>query len=334
MVPEKTNDVLKLQGQARKEVDKLDHVLRVNYRPAFNTPLRQVSVTRMAASDVDVYLLDDRTGSVIRGSSSGNGQSYTSDPGFESCKPGTYNGVRVGRLIDIVALPRSNPSGASLIGIDVSGNLLYCASGEAPKAVSLQSPDRGWNGITAIAYDANTLYVLDAPGHAVWVYFGTTEIQFPQKPYFFFESQVPNNMEQAVGMTVNGDDLYLLHKDGHLTTCTLSRIEASPTVCTDPAVFVDTRPDHASGITLADGAFSQIAFTSPPDPSVALLEPYNQSIYRFSARALELQNLIMPLPEDENPLRDKGDATAMAFSPNKVLFIFVGGQLYFAVNIP
>jgi hypothetical protein len=42
----------------------------------------------------------------------------------------------------------------------------------------------------------------------------------------------------------------------------------------------------------------------------------------------------MPLPDDENPLRDKGDITAMSFSPSKVLFIFVGGQLYFAVNIP
>jgi hypothetical protein len=333
-VPEKVNEVLKLRHQAQSALDELNHILRVNYRPAFTTPLRHIDVTHMAASDIDVYLLDDLTGSVIRGSSNTKGQSYTSDPGFESCKPGTYNGIGVGRLIDIVALPRSNPSKASVIGIDASGNLLYCASGETPKAASLQSPDRGWNAITAIAYDANTLYVLDAPGHAVWVFFGTTDIQFPQKPYFFFESQVPNGMEQAVGMTVNGDDLYLLHKDGHLTTCVLSRIQASPTSCTDPAVFVDTRPGHESGLRLTDGVFSQIAFTSPPDPAVALLEPYTQSIYRFSARALELQNVIMPFPDDENPLLDKGDITAMSFSPSKVLFIFVGGQLYFAVNIP
>jgi hypothetical protein len=331
-IPEKMGEALVLRSQAQEGLDKLDRILRVKYRLAFSSPLRRMSVTHMAASDIDVYLLDDLTGSVIRGSL--NGQSYSADSGFESCKPGTYNGVGVGRLIDMVALPRSNPSGASLIGIDASGNLLYCASGETPKAASLQGPDVGWNGITAIAYDANNLYVLDAPGHAVWVFLGTTDIQFPDKPFFFFESQVPNGMEQAVGMTVNGDDLYLLHKDGHLTTCTLSRIQASPTGCTDPAIFVDTRPGHASGVTLTDGVFSQIAFTSPPDPAVALLEPYTQAIFRFSARALELQNQIQPAAGKDNPLPANATLTAMAFSPNKVLFIFVGGQLYFAVNIP
>ena len=331
-LPDNMNEPLKLRQQAQQALDKLDRILRVNYQPAFNSPLRRLNVTRMAASDIDVYLLDDITGSVVRGYL--NGQSYETDPGFDTCKPGSYNGVGVGRLIDIIALPRSNPSGASLIGMDASGNLLYCASGETPKAATLQKPDIGWNSITAIAYDANNLYLLDAVGRAVWVYFGTTDIQFPEKPYFFFESQVPNGLEQAVGMTVNGDDLYLLHQDGHLTTCTLSRIQASPTGCTDPAVFIDTRPNHQSGVTLADGVFSQIAFTSPPDPAVALLEPYTQAIFRFSARALELQNQIQPSAGKDNPLPANQNITAMAFSPNKVLFIFVGGQVYFAVNIP
>jgi len=330
-VPGKETESHDLRQQAQKELDQLNRVVRVNYRPAFNTALRRMNVTHMAASDIDIYLLDDLTGSVIHGIL--NGQSYNTDPGFDSCKPGRYNDIEVGMLTDIIALPRSNPSGASLIGIDPSGNLLYCASNETPIAASLQRPDVGWQEITAIAYDADNLYLLDAPGRAVWVFFGTTEIRFPDKPFFFFESQVPDKMEQAVGITVNGDDLYLLHQNGHLTTCTLSRIQASPTSCIDPATLIDTRPGYESGNTLTDAVFSQIAFTSPPDPGVVLLEPFTQSIYRFSARALELQNLILPLPDDENPLPDREDVTAMAFSPNKVLFIFVGGQLYFAVNI-
>jgi hypothetical protein len=234
----------------------------------------------------------------------------------------------------MIALPRSNPSGASVIGIDASGNLLYCPSSGTPTSTTLKMPDVGWNHITSMAYDSNNLYVLDAPARAVWVFFGTSDIQFPEKPFFFFESQVPTELELATGMAVNGDDLYLLYKDNHLTTCTLSRIDASPTRCTDPAVFVDTRPGHESGITLTDGIFSQIAFTSPPDPAVALLEPYTQSIFRFSARALELQNQIQPLAEKDNPLSKDAEITAMAFSPNKVLFIFIGGQVYFAVDIP
>ena len=80
---------------------------------------------------------------------------------------------------------------------------------------------------------------------------------------------------------------------------------------------MDTRPDHASGVTLTDGVFSQIAFTSPPDPAVALLEPYTQAIFRFSARALELQNQIQPAAGKDNPLPANATLTAMAFSPNK-----------------
>ncbi len=322
-----------LRVRAQKALDTLDRIVRVNYQPAFNSPLsRSLRVTHMAAAtDIDIYLLDDTSGGVIRGSL--NGRTYNLDTSFE-CKPGNYNGLKVDKLIDMLALPRSNPSGASVIGIDTSGNLLYCAPGEAPRATTLKMPDVGWNQITAIAYDSSNLYVLDAPARAVWVFFGTPDIQFPEKPYFFFESQVPTELEQASGMAVNGDDLYLLYRDNHLTTCTLSRIDASPTRCTDPAVFVDTRPGHQSGDTLADGIFSQIAFTSPPDPAVALLESHTNSIFRFSARALELQNQIQPLAGKDNPLPENAEITAMAFSPNKVLFIFIGGQVYFAVDIP
>jgi len=322
-----------LRAQAQDALNTLDRIIRVDYRPAFSKPLNSsLRVTHMAASDIDIYLLDNTSGSVIRGSL--NGRSYDLDPSFANCKPGIYNDLNVGPLIDMIALPRSNPSGASVIGIDASGNLLYCASGETPRASALKMPDVGWNHITAIAYDSSNLYVLDAPARAVWVFFGTADIQFPEKPFFFFESQVPTEMEQATGMSVNGDDLYLLYQDNHLTTCTLSRIDASPTRCTDPAVFIDTRPGHESGITLPDAVFSQIAFTSPPDPAVALLEPYTQSIFRFSARALELQNQIQPLAGKDNSLPKNAEITAMAFSPNKVLFIFIGGQVYFTVNVP
>ncbi len=326
-----TDESKKLRIQAQKALDTLDRIVRVNYRLAFDTPLsRSLRVTHMAATDIDIYLLDDTSGSVIRGFL--NGRSYDLDPSF-ACKPGSYNSMKVDKLIDMIALPRSNPSGASVVAIDASGNLLYCAPGEAPRTMALQMPE-GWKHITAIAYDSSNLYLLDAPGRAVWVFFGTPDIQFPEKPYFFFESQVPTELEQASGMAVNGDDLYLLYRDNHLTTCTLSRIDAAPTRCTDPAVFVDTRPGHVSGITLVDGVFSQIAFTSPPDPAVALLESHTNSIFRFSARALELQNQIQPLAGKDNPLPENTEISAMAFSPNKVLFIFVGGQVYFAVDIP
>lgn len=322
----------KLREEARGQLDALGRIVRLNYQQAFDLPGGQTQVNRMSASDTDIYLLSVQSGAILRGFSTSQGGNYSLDTTFK-CGPGLYDGIQVSNLIDLIALPRSNNSGASVIGIDASGSLLYCAPGLEPRASFLQNPDTGWKQITAVAYDANNLYVLDAPAHAVWVYFGTFEIKFPEKPYFFFESQVPLLLEQSIGLTVNGDDLYLLHQDGHLTTCTLSRIDASPTRCDDPAVYVDTRPGYAGGIRLSDGVFSQITFTSPPDPSVALLEPYTQSIFRFSARALELQNQVLASATD-SPLPKGVPVTAMAFSPNKVIFLFAGGQLYYALNVP
>lgn len=322
-----------LRQEAQNALDTLARIIRLDFKPAFSTPLSQtLQVTHMSASDVDVYLLDSTRGVVMRGAF--NSHNYDLDGSFE-CGPGNFDGIQVGALIDIIALPRSNPTGATLLSIDASGNLLYCAPGEKPRAAFLQMPDTGWKGITSMAYDANNLYILDAPAHAVWVYFGNTEIKFPEKPYFFFEAQVPVMLEQAIGLAINGDDLYLLYKDGHMTTCTLSRLDVSPTRCNDPALYIDTRPGFQGGMRLADGEFSQITFTSPPDPSVALLEPYTQSIFRFSARALELQNQVRTKAGKDNPLPKGAKATAMAFSPNKVLFIFLeNGQVFFASNVP
>jgi hypothetical protein len=330
---QKTNDSQGLRQQAQAALDALDRTQRVDYKLAFSTTLSpNLRVTRMAASDTDLYLLDAVRGSAIRGAL--NGHTFDIDSGFK-CEPGAYDGVNVGPLVDMLSLPRNNPNAATLLGIDAAGNLLYCIPGEAPHAVALQMPDVGWKKITSIAFDANNLYILDAPGRAVWVYFGGPDIEFTGKaPYFFFESQIPSTLDQGIGIAVNGDDLYLLHADGHIATCTLSRIDVSPTRCTDPAVFIDTRPGYQSGTSLADGVFSQIAFTSPPDPAVALLEPYTQAIFRFSARALELQNQLRPLPGQENPLPAGAPITAMAYSTNKVLFIFAGGQAYFSVNVP
>lgn len=322
-----------LRQEAQEQLDTLGRIVRLKYQRAFELPGGQTQVTRMSATDTDIYLLSATSGAILRGyTDSLLGGNYSLDTNFK-CQPGLYDGIQVSNLIDLIALPRSNNAGASVIGIDASGNLLYCATGQAPRAAFLKLPETGWKQITAVAYDANNLYVLDAPSRAVWVYFGTFETQFPDQPYFYFESQVPLQLEQSIGLAVNGDDLYLLHQDGHLTTCTFSRISVSDTRCNDPALYVDTRPGYSGGILLADGVFSQIAFTPPPDPSLALLEPYTQSIFRFSARALELQNLVQTSVVD-NPLPNGAPVTAMAFSPNKILFLFAGGQLYYANNVP
>ncbi len=325
-----TADSTRLRQDAQHRLDVLDRVLRLNFQPAFTSQLsKSLRVTEMAASDTDIYMLNNIDGSVMRGTL--NGLAYELQD-FD-CKPGVYDGIMVGQLVDIVALSRSNPSGATLLGIDSIGNLLYCQPGEKPRSAALQMPDFGWGRVTAVSYDANNLYVLDPSKNAVWVYFSQPDMTFPDKPLLFFEEQIPP-MGDVLSMAVNGDDLYLLHADGHLTTCTLSRISTSPTRCVEPATFIDTRPGFESGQKLADGVFTQVVFTPAPDPAVTLLEPYTQSIFRFSARALELQSQIRAQAGKANPFPDREPITAMTFSLNKVVFVFVGGNLYFAVNTP
>ncbi|PWH15961.1 MAG: hypothetical protein DDG60_05080 [Anaerolineae bacterium] len=334
-----TGSALELRNEAQAELDALNKITRVELQPALSMSLsRGLEITRLAASDTDVYLLDATSGSVRRAVF--NGKLFDLDSTFR-CGPGEYDGIRIGPLLDIIALPRGNPLGATLLGVDASGNLLYCIPGSRPRAAFLQMPETGWKRITAVAYDANNLYVLDAPASAVWVYFGTTDGQFPGKPYYFFENQIPTAMPLAIDLAVNGDDLYILFRDpqtqdGYLTTCTLSRLVTAPTRCNDPVSLIDTRPGYQSGVRLPDGKFSQIAFSGPPDPAVLLLQPFTQEIFKFSPRSLELQKILRDQPNTPSllPKGAEGIVTAMTFSPNKSLFLFVGGELYVAFNVP
>jgi len=132
-------------------------------------------------------------------------------------------------------------------------------------------------------------------------------------------------MQDVIDLAVNDFDLYLLHEDGHLTTCEYSGLAESPTRCEDPAIISDPRPGHESGAIIPDTAFNEILFSQPPDPSIFLLDGNTATIYHFSVR-LTLQRLYQSL----NPLPD-GLATAMAVDKiNRTAFLAIGNQIFFA----
>jgi hypothetical protein len=64
-----------------------------------------------------------------------------------------------------------------------------------------------------------------------------------------------------------------------------------------------------------------------------LLDSENQTVFRFLPRSFELQNQISGYAGNANPFQ-KGSATAMAVSPNYVLYLAIGNQVYFATNLP
>ena len=330
---EKTQESTSLRQEAQTALDNLDGILRLDFRPAIVSTLSSaVKVSHMAATDTDLYLLDSARGGVIRAAL--NGQTYEVDTSFK-CDPGQYGTITVGALVDLQVLPMSNFYNASILAMDGKGNLLYCGQID-PVAVSLDPPQLGWRSISAFSLDANgkNLYVLDSAGNAVWQYSGSVG-QFPDLPVMFFGDQVPQGMNSAIDLAANDSGLYMLFQDGHVTACPLKRYDVVPMRCSDPATFVDTRPERQPGPKINDAIFTQMAFASAPDPSLYMLEPLTRAIYRFSPRpdSLELRGQFRASMEQNNTLFD-GPATAMTISSNRALFFSIGNQVFFASDVP
>jgi hypothetical protein len=68
-------------------------------------------------------------------------------------------------------------------------------------------------------------------------------------------------------------------------------------------------------------------------PIVILLDSQNQTVFRFTPRSLELQNQVSGFAGNANPFQ-QGSVGAMAISPNYVLYLAVGNQVFFATNLP
>ena len=325
-----TDESRLLRSEAQAKLDNLMGVVRLEFSPAFAGGLgSSTQISRMAASESDLYMLDAEGGNILHASFSG--RSLNLDTTF-NCQPGTYAGYQVGTMVDLLALPKVNAIGATVLGIDTNGNLLYCSPGQVPQAIPLPDlPNTNWGRITAFVLDNGNLYVLDATSRAVWVFVGK-DSTFIDAPYFYFSNQIPN-IDNAIDLAVSGDDLYLLHADGHLSTCTFSRIDATPTRCVDPATYNDPFPAHLGLDIFTQAHFTQIALTNPPNPVVLLLDSEHQSVYRFTPRSLELQNQVSGYTGKANPFQ-RGLVGAIAVSPNYVLYLAIGNQVYFATNLP
>jgi len=324
------NELKLMRDDAQANLDKLMGVLRLEFKPAFSNGLGgNAQISRLAASESELYMLDAQSGKVLHASY--NGHSLSLDNTF-SCQQGSYGGYQVGALVDILALPKVNGVGATVLGIDGAGKLLYCAPGQVPQAFSLPDlPNTNWGRISSFALDNGNLYVLDATSRAVWVFVGKDTV-FTDTPYFYFGNQIPN-IENSIDMAASGDDLYILNADGHLTTCTFSRISETPTRCQDPASHIDNFPVHRDMDIFAQAHFTQLALTSPPNPVVLLLDADHQSVFRLTPRSLELQNQVTGYAGKGNPFQS-GPVTAMTVSPNYVLYFAIGNQVYFATNLP
>lgn len=339
-----TNDSAKLRQLAQDGLDSMEKIIRLDFRLAiFGGLSKSLQVDHMAATETDLYLLNSAQGNVLRFFMTSQG--YEADTQFK-CGPGSYGSIdqtdqgqiNVGTLIDIQALPRVNLLGATLMGMDADGTLILCAANVDPKALKLEVPYTLWKkpaGFTLNSEDYS-LYVLDPGGNAVWIYpFDKSSLTFESPELFFSGNTVPNNMDQAKDIAVDGSDLFLLFADGHVTSCTPGMGDVIPLRCNDPDLMTDSRAGHQSGATLADAHLVSMTFAAKPDPSLYMLEPDTGTIFRFSPRpeTLYLQNLFRASAGQERSLFP-GKVSAMAISPNRIIFLFTGSQVYFASDVP
>ncbi len=325
---QQTDATRALRAQAQSSLDSIDGIVRLNFQNAIVGGLAQnISVIRMVATANDLYMLDAGQGRVLRATLTGRG--YEVDPSF-ICGPGDTGSLTISKLVSIAALPINNPLKASIMGMDQNGNLLYCLPSGPAIATQLAPPDNNWGKIAGFIFDSDTLYVLDPPNNAIEVYTSSNG-SFNERPHLYFDNSVPN-LKDVIDLAINGQDIYMLHADGHMSMCTSSQVVFVPTRCSDPATYSDPRPGRKSGTaTISDGQFTQMIFTAPPDPSIFMLSPAPASISHFSLR-LNLQRVLRPLPENLAYL-PAAKATAFTIGINRNAFMALGNQVLYA-SIP
>jgi len=302
--------------------DEIDGIIRLDFQPVLSGRLpANVDIKRILLIGDDLYLYNATQGNVLRAERTAQG--FAIDPNF-FCGPG----ANVGPLIDVSPLTWSGDIKAALVGMDKSGQLLYCG-GEKPLYHTLIPPDKGWEQPKIIVAEFSRLYTLDTKTNAIWVYSSKEENDFSEKPFFLFSTKAPN-IQDVLSMTVYRGDIYLLHKDGHLTKCIYNFWYQSSTRCEDQAAYTTVRSDSPFyKIKRPDGSFaqlSQIIYAPPPDPSIYMLDSETLSIYHLSLR-LTIQQEYRAQKELS---RNKRPASAFYVGPNRVVFLAIGNNVYFA----
>jgi len=317
-----TAEVQALRLRAQTALDELDGARRLQYVAAFAPSLYPtLQIDAIVSLNNDLYLLDQASGSVkyLRLSNSG----YSMDSEF-ICGPGTYEGVQVGEVVDLITIPLNNPAKAPVMAIDAEGNLIYCSPNSSPSAAHLPTPEIGWASLKRMIFDSNRLYVLDPGNEALWIYRGFTA-NFNNEPVPFFDEELVD-LSDAVDLEVEGEELFLLHSDGRSSHC-LASFVSGITSCDDPYPYLDAGTSGAN-VDFATLKFEQIAYSPPPDPSIYYLEAENAELYQFSLR-LNL-NKVLRSGVSAGVFPD-GKASAFYVSPDRRVFLAFGNQLYYAV---
>jgi hypothetical protein len=320
---ESTNEIKRF---IQIQLDELQGVTRIDIQPTIFGGLdKRIQISRMGINaNGDVYALDSGTGRVIR--MIATRPDYMIDNSF-LCGPGKYGDVIVDPLIDIEPVNYANKINTSLMGIDGRGNLLMCIPGSNPIAIELKRSDLNWGEITALAFNGYSLYVLDSGSKNRDIYrYPSNDFAFDQVPESIFSSNIPENLAGSLDISVNQEELFLVHSNGQLTRCNLNQLTCENDTGYGLILGGKTRESYS---VLPGSEISQVYVTLPPDPSIYFMDEKNQAIYHFSM-ALNLQQQISPnLSSQANNLDESSKLTAFTVNPNGIIHFAYGNLIYF-----
>ena len=333
-----TQESRMLYEQSQFLLDGMDLAARLDFRPALTQFFPEgVVINNIQASSSGVYLLDKTSGSVLRIFFNSKGF-YEIDDEFK-CVPGPYGLETLTDLVDFVILP-ANQDNYRVMAVDAQGNLLYCRPGELAVSRKLSAPGNGWGRIIGVAYDNDTLYVLDADKDAVWKYAGkdpnkpdvetATGIVFSESPIKYLDEDVPD-FGGAIDLVVNQEDLYVLHADSHITQCRYSADKVVRlTECQDPSPYTDNRVGRLDKKpwVFTDASFTMAQATRPANASIFLLDTTGQSIYQFSYQ-LNLERVLRAQDNKNYPVPDSAPS-GFGITPESDLFLAFDNRLFIA----
>ena len=316
-----------LRLQVQDSLDKIFNIKRVTYHPISDNLDGSVKITRILANTSDVYMLDSTQGRVIRLVQ--NGQQYRLDPSFE-CSAGQIGISHVGKLVDFAILPANTPNKASVLGIDNSGNLLYCIPDEKPLAKSLTPPDMGWGTIQSVSIDEDgLLYVMVPEDNSVFIYL-QQDYTYPDPPRLYFNDQIPTDMGNMIDMAINRNELFLLNSDGHIAHCIFRAMASEQTKCTDVNLFHDSRPGkEGDNMQMSGTHFSRLYLVDVPDPSLFFLDTNSASIFQHSLKLTYYRQLQMQLYPDFSIPTKK--ISGFSVSPSRVIWTAYGNEVYYGL---
>lgn len=324
-----------LQNQAAHMLDSIDRIEPLEFQLAVAGELDTgTRITAMIVEDRIIYALDSGHNRILQLLPGQGGYQVSAD---FICQAGEYPDITVGPLLDLAWVSNltigsnqpASPRDGVVVAIDSEGVLLYCPPGGMAVAGALPVPRTGWSSPAVIEYYSGRLYVLDPGVNGFWRYAVSDSDGFNKSPSDYFSVDHPS-VADAVDFAVASGEVFFLHADGHVTRCLYDPLlEAGAgdisggTQC-EEMPFNDTRPGQTPGPRIKDAMLSRIFYNDYPEPTLFFLDPLGRGAFRFSLMLNFLSRYRVTIaPENQ-------EATALAMGNDKVLYLAIGPQIYYA----